>query len=181
MASSRAALAVGGGLALAAGGIFLILRELREIRLRIALLTSERGDDQLRREEGASGPASDDPMARLSTVGTRGLARRDSHNMTATGIGRMHAVGSILSSLPRAEHNKLVAALSRRAAPVSQWGPDLTNYPDVVEARLCSLQTGDLVLTSTRVGSWVGNTVQVLTHSTKPSHPNPGAARSERL
>jgi len=35
-----------------------------------------------------------------------------------------------------------------------------------VEARLSSLQTGDLVLTSTRVGSWVGNTVQVLTDST---------------
>lgn len=86
--------------------------------------------------------------------------------MTATGVGRMRSVGSILAALPRAEHNKLVAALSRRAAPVSQWGPVLADYPDVVDARLSSLQTGDLVLTSTRVGSWVGNTVQVLSDST---------------
>lgn len=35
-------------------------------------------------------------------------------NMTAAGIGRMRTVGSILSAMPRVEHNKLVAALSRR-------------------------------------------------------------------
>jgi hypothetical protein len=56
--------------------------------------------------------------------------------------------------------------MSRRAAPVSQWGEVLAQYPEVVKARIDSLQTGDLVLTSTRVGSWVGNTVQVLTDST---------------
>lgn len=86
--------------------------------------------------------------------------------MNAAGMARMRAVGSVLKNLPRSEHNKLVAALSRRASPVTQWGPVLAQYPEVVRARLQSLQTGDLVLTSTKVGSWVGNTVQVLTDST---------------
>ena len=86
--------------------------------------------------------------------------------MSAAGIGRMKMVGSVLSGLPRTDHNKLVAALSARAAPVSRWGPVLAGNPAAVRTRLCSLQTGDLVLTSTRVGSWVGNTVQVLTSST---------------
>ena len=86
--------------------------------------------------------------------------------MNAQGVARMRAVGSVLRELPRQEHNRLVAALSRRAAPVTQWGPVLSHYPEVVKARVASLQTGDLVLTSTRVGSWVGNTVQVLTGST---------------
>ena len=86
--------------------------------------------------------------------------------MNAAGMARMRAVGSVLAELPRKEHNKLVGALSRRAAPVSQWGPVLADYPEVVKARVASLQTGDLVLTSTRVGSWVGNTIQVLTGST---------------
>ena len=86
--------------------------------------------------------------------------------MNAAGMARMRAVGSVLRDLPRQEHNKLVAALSRRAAPMQQWGPDMSKYPTVVKARLDSLQTGDIILTSTRVGSWVGNTVQVLTDST---------------
>ena len=72
--------------------------------------------------------------------------------MSAAGIGRMKMVGSVLSGLPRTDHNKLVAALSARAAPVSRWGPVLAGNPAAVRTRLCSLQTGDLVLTSTRVG-----------------------------
>lgn len=86
--------------------------------------------------------------------------------MNTLGMARMRTVGRVLNSMDRKASNQLVAALSKRASPVSQWGPDLSRYPDVVRARINSLQTGDLVLTSTRVGSWVGNTVQVLTDST---------------
>lgn len=86
--------------------------------------------------------------------------------MNAVGMARMQAVGGVLAKLSRHEHNALVAALSPRAAPVEKWGPVLAKYPDVVRARLAACQTGDLILTSTRVGSWVGNVVQVVTDST---------------
>lgn len=86
--------------------------------------------------------------------------------MNATGMARMRTVGKVLASLEPKTHNALVKALSPRAAPVSQWGPDLSPYPEVVNARISSLQTGDLILTSSRVGPWVGNALQVLTDST---------------
>ena len=84
--------------------------------------------------------------------------------MSAQAATRMRAAGSVLSGLPRDEHNTLVGALAKRAAPVSQWGAVLAD--DNVEKRVASLRTGDLVLTSTRAMSWVGNTVQILTDST---------------
>ena len=116
--------------------------------------------------ESHAAPAAKKSVSTRSLPLGPGSSQRGNGCMTAAGLGRMRTVGSLLTALPREEHNKLVAALSRRAAPVAQWGPVHAGLPDVVDARLSSLQTGDLVLTSTRVGSWVGNTVQVLTDST---------------
>ena len=87
--------------------------------------------------------------------------------MNATGMARMRTVGKVLAGLEPKTHNALVASLSPRASPVSQWGTDLSNYPAVVKARIDSLQTGDIVVTSSGAGvSWVGNALQVLTDST---------------
>jgi len=147
---------------IAAGISIALLRELRALRQE--LLATAAAMEQV-----------DEPLlARANSTGAL-IARKQQSIaqqqqapavMREAGIGRMKSVGSVLAVLPKQEHNDLVAALSRRAAPVSQWGPVLTAHAHVVEARLQSLQTGDLVLTSTRVGSWVGNTVQVLTDST---------------
>ena len=87
--------------------------------------------------------------------------------MNATGMSRMKTVGKVLAGLEPKTHNALVAALSPRASPVERWGTDLSPYPAVVAARIESLQTGDLVVTSSGAGiSWVGNALQVLTDST---------------
>ena len=146
--ATSVAIAAAAGVAVA-----LLYAELRALRRALLLTAAPKG------EQGVAGGLQRNESC-CTTLGRQGSG------LTAAGIGRMNAVGSVLSSLPRAEHNRLVAALSRRAAPVSQWGPVLTAYPDVVNARLASLQTGDLILTSTRVGSWVGNTIQTLTDST---------------
>ena len=145
--------------AVVVGAAFLVLRELKA--LRIALDQQHKPPILVAQPSG-----SQETITRKQQALATQHAGNHSCTFIAAGIGRMRAVGSVLASLPRLEHNKLVAALSRRAGPVSQWGPVLSDLPGVVEARLSSLQTGDLVLTSTRVGSWVGNTVQVLTDST---------------
>ena len=76
--------------------------------------------------------------------------------MNATGMSRMKTVGKVLAGLEPKTHNALVAALSPRASPVERWGTDLSPYPAVVAARIESLQTGDLVVTSSGAGiSWV--------------------------
>lgn len=85
--------------------------------------------------------------------------------MNAVGFARMRAIGSILKGLPRDQHNNLLFAISPRAAPVAQWGPNYSMYPDVVRARINSLQTGDLVVCSSCAGNWAGNNNQVLTNS----------------
>ena len=86
-------------------------------------------------------------------------------DMNARGVARMRALSSVLKALPKAEHNKLVAVASPRAAPIEQWGPVLSDYPEVVRARIRSLQTGDLVLFSTKVGVWSGNVIQFISNS----------------
>lgn len=150
-----------------AGAAFLILREIRALRVALVEHTkAEKSLDNLNARPSSDGNLTTLVAQKQAALATQRAGSNGSCSFTAAGIGRMRAVGSVLTALPRVEHNKLVAALSRRAAPVSQWGPVLAGLPGVVEARLSSLQTGDLVLTSTRVGSWVGNTVQVLTDST---------------
>eukprot|EP00656_Telonema_subtile_P031511 TRINITY_DN3447_c0_g1_i4.p1 TRINITY_DN3447_c0_g1~~TRINITY_DN3447_c0_g1_i4.p1 ORF type:complete len:315 (+),score=93.83 TRINITY_DN3447_c0_g1_i4:128-1072(+) len=88
--------------------------------------------------------------------------------MNAVGHRRMRESGEVLKAIvDNKQRNKLVAVLSKRAHPISQWGSDLSTYPKVVEARVASLQTGDVVLCSSRVSKdWVGNTIQVLCDST---------------
>ncbi len=148
----------------AAAGVLLLVRELRLLRSAVANHKGDKDDD----DEGETTGARRSSGRLQRTLSFTGIGGEDvpQGEMTKAGIGRMRAIGSVLARLPRTEHNRLVAAASRRAAPLTQWGPVLAAYPEVVAARLQSLQTGDLVLTSTRVGSWVGNTVQVLTDST---------------
>ena len=108
----------------------LVLREIRALR---------RDIDHLKEEKEAS-PAVQNPTPEkhVSLRGSMGPgASGDKGGFKAAGVGRMKAVGTVLSGLPRAEHNKLVAALSKRAAPVSQWGPvSITSLPPDFDPKL---------------------------------------------
>ena len=100
----------------------------------------------------------------------------EAETMTASGIGRMKVVGSVLSGLPRAEHNKLVAALSSRASPVTRWGPVLAGDADAVRSRLRSLQTCAAALLSPPLG--VRSSPAAVCHAVLPcvlAHPRPDA------